>query len=98
MVGSDEGLPTHVTFVWLLSRVYLHVLPPTTALHKPPAAVLADKRAVARVGAHVISQTLWCAQLLATFGTLHTSVQTDGRVLGLSVVSFITQMRPLTPG
>lgn len=97
VVGSDEGLSTHVAFVRLLSCVYLHVLPPPAALHKPPAAVLADKRAVARVGAHVIPQTLRCAQLLATLGTLHPRVQTDGRVLGLRVLSFITQMRPLTP-
>lgn len=97
MVSSDEGLSAHLTLVRFLSCVYFHVLPPATALHKPPPAVLADKRAVTRVGAHVIPQTLGRAQLLATFWTLHASVQTDGLILRLSVIRFVTQMRTLPP-
>lgn len=98
VVRSYKGLPAHLTFVRLLPCVDFHVLPPPAALHEPPAAVLADKRSVPRVGTHVILQALRRAHLLATLWTLHTNVQTDRRILRFCVTRFMTQMRPLTPG
>lgn len=97
MVSSYEGLSAHLALVRFLSRVDFHVLPPAAALHEPPPAVLADKGSVARVGAHVIPQTLGRAQLLAAFGTLHTRVQTDGLILRLRGIRFVAQMRTLAP-
>lgn len=97
MVSSYEGLSAHLTLVRFLARVYFHVLPPAAALHEPPPALLADKGTVARVGAHVIPQTLGRAQLLATFRTLHPGVQTDGLVLRFRVIGFVTQVRTLAP-
>lgn len=98
MVLSVKGLAAHLAFVRLLPGVYFHVLPPTAALHEPPATVPADKRPLAGVRAHVDLQALRCAQLLAAFRTLHAGVQADWFILGLRAVWFIAQMRALTPG
>lgn len=97
MVSSYKGLSAHLTLVRFLACVYFHVLPPATALHKSPPTVLAHEWTVARVGAHVIPQTLGRAQLLATFWTLHASVQTDGLILRFGVIRFVAQMRTLPP-
>lgn len=97
MVSSYEGLSAHLAFVRFLTRVDFHVLPPAAALHEPPPAVLADERTIARVGPHVVAQTLGRAQLLAAFGTLHTGVQTDGLVLRFRVIGLVTHVRTLAP-